>query len=168
MRKHDKDFIYSKKINDALDQVSEYYGDRCAKRSGVPLMNHIYEGLEILDKIGSGDTQKAAFALHPLGQNEINFTADFATTKLVEMYVEVANSYLCRPETDNLKDCQLPHLISKDICNMLLADKLQNYQDFTRYHLGKHERSDELEKYFQRWIMYLYTEQAKLPELWSE
>ena len=35
---------------------------------------------------------------------------------------------------------------------MLIADKIQNRKDFELYHLGKHERSSELEQYFKNWL----------------
>ena len=46
--------------------------------------------------------------------------------------------------------------MSKDCCDMLLADKLQNRKDFRLYHLGKHERTKELDHYFDLWIDYLW------------
>ena len=35
---------------------------------------------------------------------------------------------------------------------ILIADKIQNRKDFELYHLGKHERSDELDSYFKNWL----------------
>jgi hypothetical protein len=35
---------------------------------------------------------------------------------------------------------------------MLIADKIQNRKDFELYHLGKHERSSELDSYFKNWL----------------
>ena len=35
---------------------------------------------------------------------------------------------------------------------MLIADKVQNRKDFMMYHLHTHQRSKELEKYFNQWL----------------
>lgn len=35
---------------------------------------------------------------------------------------------------------------------MLVADKVQNYKDFSLYHADTHPRAKELERYFQNWF----------------
>lgn len=70
---------------------------------------------------------------------------------------------MCRPETDWIKTVGdlRKHFegfnFTRDLNDMLLADKIQNRKDFRMYHLGKHERSDELEAYFNLWIEWLYS-----------
>lgn len=38
-----------------LGLIEDHYGEDTAKRSGVPKLNHIYEGLHVLSRIGAGD-----------------------------------------------------------------------------------------------------------------
>lgn len=85
--------------------IQQYYGDRRARRSGVSLMNHIDEGLAILQWRGASDEAKRAFCLHPLLQSDIDFlrstVVDFsgvshrALINAVE-YRCVANEYLSK------------------------------------------------------------------------
>ena len=35
---------------------------------------------------------------------------------------------------------------------MLVADKIQNYTDFARFHRGSHPRSTALDHYFRLWL----------------
>ena len=43
--------------------VEEFYLNQCAKRSGVPLINHIDEGLAILNVIGASKKAREAKGL---------------------------------------------------------------------------------------------------------
>jgi len=53
----------------------------------------------------------------------------------------------------------VPHVeIPTEVKYMLLADKLQNYKDFKRYHKGEHLRTEELDSYFNKWLDYLDVE----------
>lgn len=156
----------TKHLKTALEEINHYYGDKCAKRSGVPLINHINEGIAILQAIGSTEEVQAAFALHPITQNEdmksfkweCEHSEDIVS--LAKDYAEAANSYLCRPETDHIKcprdlNLHLGRHLSFDVMEMLYADKLQNKKDFMLYHSGTHERSKELHRYFDIWLDYL-------------
>jgi hypothetical protein len=74
-----------KKPIELIQQTPEYvavqhaYGDRCAKRSGVPLINHINEGIAIIFELMQVEGSKAgwstamtaarAYCLHPLFQH---------------------------------------------------------------------------------------------------
>lgn len=150
----------------ALEEINQYYGYRCAKRSGVPLINHINEGIAILQAFNCSEKLQAAFALHPITQNEdlelFKWKHKHTTfvTLLAEEYAKTANSYLCRPETDHIKTVKdlkgyIGEGIHSDVAFLLYADKIQNRKDFNLYHLGTHNRSKQLTRYFNIWIDYL-------------
>src|SRR4029078_12238753 len=50
--------------------IQKMYGDGKAQRSNVPFINHIDEGLYILNQIGASDTAKRAYCLHPIVQDD--------------------------------------------------------------------------------------------------
>lgn len=150
--------------------ISEHYGDRCAERSGVRLMQHIDEGLEILDELGAADYVKAAFCLHPLLQSPEAYKENIfwlagdtmigvsAFNTALE-YRRKANAYLCTPATDGWEVFPDVHeavgVLLQDMRQMLLADKRQNQKDFLLYHQGTHPRSEQLTRYFENWLEYL-------------
>lgn len=143
----------------AYKLIKQYYGNRTAKRSGVPLMNHIDEGLAILDKLNASINAKDAYCLHPIFQsnddfnNNINMDLTGINPNAIALTIEyrhVANSYL---STGKLKD--FIGFTNTDIYHMLYADKYQNYKDFKKYHQGIHPRSKQLTMYFDNWIKML-------------
>lgn len=147
-------------------EIERYYGDDRAKRSGVFLMNHIDEGISILVGLGASDEAIKAFCLHPILQPDDVFEKHLHKTKgwcpyvvaLVVEYRNKANSYLCRPHTDDYTEDHLSLVVGslcEEVKHMLLADKIQNQKDFTLYHKGTHPRSNELDRYFHTWINYL-------------
>ena len=76
-------------------QIRQFYGDRKAQRSGVPLINHIDEGLVILKRIGATDDAERAFCLHPLFQNDEDLAREHWR---VEAFAEVQSKrslFLC-------------------------------------------------------------------------
>ncbi len=138
--------------------ISEFYGDRTALRSGVKLINHINEGLIILDYICATEHSMRAFCLHPLLQEDEdlkeNFLSVAASTDTYIMmltmeYRNIANAYLSDKITTN-QPLNLSPLF--EVNSMLIADKVQNKKDFMTYHYGKHERSKELHAYFDKWL----------------
>lgn len=140
----------------AYQIISDYYGDTTTKRSGVKLINHIDEGIEILKSIGADDDTIDAYCLHPILQSDEEFnknlTMDFTgvTTQsllLVVEYRRVANSYL---STNKIED--FVGFTNDKIKQMLFADKVQNEKDFALYHEGTHPRSKELREYFNNWL----------------
>lgn len=140
----------------AYELIKTYYGNNTAKRSGVPLINHIDEGLAILDKLGADQVTKDAYCLHPLLQSDeallksdlINFTDVPVKAIILAMeYRRVANSYLSKNQVSEFVGFSLP-----EVRQMLIADKVQNYRDFLIYHAGVHERSRELHIYFNNWF----------------
>lgn len=148
--------------------VQRYYGARTALRSGVPLINHIDEGLKILSKLSAWPTAMRAFCLHPLIQNDHEFERNWKTIcrtsispraiVLAMEYRRVANSYLCTPLTDgwSLTDIRREvGLIIPPIRLMLIADKLQNQKDFLKHHQYTHLRAKELKTYFENWLSVL-------------
>ena len=143
-----------------LDIIKSVYKDNKAQRSGVLLMNHITEGLEILEKIGASEDAKRAYCLHPVLQSDEALTNNWNTTDLIEVptriiilvmeYRKVANAYLSLRKIKSLKDIELSPL--EEVNQMLYADKIQNRKDFMLYHYKKHARSLQLFIYFNNWI----------------
>lgn len=141
------------------NMIKKHYGDKVAKRSQVPLMNHIDEGIAILKEIGASNDAIAAYCLHPILQSDEalsnniyllnNYNNNFRLILTME-YRRVANNYLSKRIINSLDDIELSQL--HEVNQMLWADKLQNQKDFRLYHLGKHERSEILEQYFINWI----------------
>ncbi len=136
--------------------ISEYYGQKTAKRSGVKLINHIDEGIEILKSINSSQDVIDAYCLHPMLQSDeefvknLNFNFEGVSPKVLLLameYRKVANSYLSKDDISSFVGFTCP-----EIKQMLYADKIQNEKDFALYHEGKHDRSKELREYFNNWI----------------
>lgn|ERR1044072_4902733 len=143
-------------VNLAFTTIKSFYGDQVAKRSQVPLMNHIVEGLTILDILDADFVTKAAYCLHPMLQSDKDFLENkinsipsslIDAAILAMEYRRVANSYLSKDKiTDFIGfSCQ-------EVKNMLIADKVQNYKDFLLYHKATHPRSQELDEYFNNWF----------------
>lgn len=148
--------------------IEEFYGNRTAKRSGVPLINHINEGTSILKALDADPAAILAYRLHPIYQNDEdlynNYQSLLNRPQLVVLYTmeyrNIANASLSDiVYSNNYRDwCPLelrrPIKISPldEVNKMLIADKVQNWKDFKLYHLGKHERSDELDFYFRSWF----------------
>lgn len=42
-------------VSDALERIENFYGERRAKRSNIPLINHIREGMEHLIEMGADE-----------------------------------------------------------------------------------------------------------------
>lgn len=153
--------------------VKQFYGSRKAERSQVPLMNHIDEGLAILEDLKASALAKRAFCLHPLLQDSHDLlncwhlvaTNCPADSVLMAMeYRRAANAYLCRPVTDNYSVKLLSFVVGPllpEVRQMLIADKLQNQKDFRKYHLGTHPRSAQLEQYFITWLKFLKNPQGE-------
>jgi hypothetical protein len=137
--------------------ISAHYGNCFAKRSRVPLINHINEGLTILDSIGATNESKRAFCLHPLLQHDFDLdqnyymvsnSCDAKVVMFAMEYRSVANEFLS-DKINSGNEIRLSPLYH--VNDMLAADKVQNYKDFLTYHCGTHPRSDELNRYFIKW-----------------
>lgn len=145
--------------------IKDYYGSKVAKRSGLPLMNHIDEGLHILDALGSGEEARQAFCLHPLVQDNVMTPEEISLrTKSPDVvlytvqYAQVANAYLPK-HFRSYKD-KLPVIPNITVHFMLIADKVQNFKDFYRSfknnkHLLTENSYHDLIHYFHNWFLHL-------------
>lgn len=154
--------------------VARFYGTRRAKRSDVPLMQHIDEGLAVLETIGASDRAKRAFCLHPLLQADEDLrrsyeggvstlTDDPAVLVLALEYRNIANATLSPRLIASADDILLSPL--EEVNDMLRADKVQNWKDFVQHHRGLHPRSAELERYFKLWHARLGLSAKRVTEL---
>jgi hypothetical protein len=140
--------------------ISSFYGDKKAERSGVYYMNHIDEGLYILDKINASMIAKKAYCLHPIIQTDEDIIQESIYNRLTDTspkvamvateYRSVANEYLSNRVIKSINEIRLSPL--KDVNDMLIADKIQNRKDFIFYHQDAHPRSKELSIYFDNWF----------------
>lgn len=138
-------------------------GQEKAERSGVPKINHIDEGLRILEYLEANHQTKLAWCLHPCFQdNKPLFEHSKYTSQIsgnVMLYVleyrYVANSFLCRPETDSYTLNNMPYITIPEVKQMLIADKVQNKKDFMAHHYNVHPRSEQLYNYFNLWLTHL-------------
>ena len=147
----------------------DFYGDRCAKRSGIPLMNHINEGIIILERMNAEMYVQEAFSAHPLFQsdNDLNsniglvWELDQEVVALSFEYRNIANGFLSHhmpkkklfKKHDPYSLRNLVHLSPlREVNQMLIADKVQNRKDFLLYHFGSHPESDILDIYFKVWL----------------
>lgn len=153
-------------INWEYKLISKIYGDRKARRSRVPLMNHITEGIKILQHIGAHTETIQAYCLHPVVQSDTDFKKSLTremkhinphAMMLAMEYRTVANSYLSHGKMSDFVGFTCP-----EIRDMLIADKVQNYKDFRKYHYGRHSRSRELDEYFNNWFKLLGIEYKEL------
>jgi hypothetical protein len=138
--------------------VSKFYKGKYAERSGLPYMNHINEGLLILDEIGASGDAKRAFCIHPMCQanedlanfNPVNAWTLRSMINAIE-YRNIANQFLSFHYGQRLP------VVSplNDVNDMLIADKVQNFKDFEDHHEGIHPKSDDLKNYFEQWLFTL-------------
>lgn len=138
--------------------IQKHYGDRQPKRAPVWLMNHIDEGLAILEHLGADNRAKETFCLHPLIQNDndLRHNAFLLENYSLENwagafeYRSVANEYLASRDISCIDEIRLSPL--EFVNEALVADKIQNYKDFMLYHYGSHANSIRLFNYFHNWF----------------
>jgi hypothetical protein len=155
--------------------VEQFYGDRTTKRSGVPLMHHIDEGLAVLATIGARDVTMRAFCLHPLLQDDQQLVTKLQRlTELTDSVHVVAYAMEYRrianaaPHTKPLATAdEIPLSPLPEVQQMLVADKIQNCKDFIMHHRGSHRRSAELDHYFKLWFERLRVTAADFAELFA-
>lgn len=155
---------------DEYSEVSKFYGDRRASRSGLPYMRHIDEGLYILSKLGGTPAALRAFCLHPLIQGREDFQDSVnkgvlerafklgrkETAEAVALAIEyryIANAYTSRmPPSDQYKITRSP---LEQVNLMLKADKIQNYKDALLSVIPKYpEEATRLITYFEHYMEY--------------
>lgn len=150
--------------NPGYQEIKDYYGDQMAKRADVFYMQHIDEGLIVLDEIFASWQAKTAFCIHPLCQNDIDLFINTSnhmmerfekyTIMLAMEYRNIANSFLSPMEDHpgykdhtKIKLSPLP-----EVNQMLVADKVQNYKNFIENYKDIHPRAEQLELYFEQWF----------------
>lgn len=163
-RKHNVPVVVASGIYDTIEYklIEQAYGTKRAERSQVYLMNHIDEGVIIMKKHQAGLDAQKAFCLHPLVQSddwlkdhfeEVSLHTSARVLAYAMEYRSVANEYLSKRQIESLDEIRLSPL--QAVTDMLIADKVQNYKDFTLYHKGTHPWSDRLDKYFNNWLLKL-------------
>lgn len=166
----------------ALLVIEDYYKDKKAKRTQVPYINHIYEGLNVLNNINADIISQIVYILHPIFQTESkeevfrilvnNFWGmekldDEEFSEIIKygfLYKKYANSYLSKDHKILSKLDYDPNM-PKYIKEALIADKVQNYKDFLIYHKGTHPNSDLLDDYFKTWLICLGISQQDFDRL---
>lgn len=161
--------------------IKRFYGVSRAERSQVLKMNHIDEGLAIMDYIGASTAAMQAYCLHPIFQHNDQLCSDgyaAATTPglnplalmLTMEYRARANDFLSGKVDLKLALNDFPHPkpdwgVLAEVKHMLIADKVQNYKDFMLHHSETHERKLELKHYFELWHATLSLPSHKVREL---
>lgn len=151
--------------------IKNHYNGQTAKRTGVPLINHIHEGLMILDFLFPNEYTyvREAYCLHPLFQSDEDLgkavkkhaknislhrfsgqKLDGLSLILAMEYRNIANQYLSHRTIHHINEIALSPLFQ--VNQMLIADKVQNRKDFELYHEKTHPRSAELKQYFSNWL----------------
>ncbi len=152
----------------AYEAIKQKYGKRKAKRSGLPYINHINEGLILLIDMDAGRDVLEAWCLHPIYQDDKAlyeqlysrvpvgkpWNATLHATLMAMEYRAVANAYLSNRKIAHIDEIKLSSITQINM--MLIADKLQNYKDFY-FHLMwfsgmSAKKRMELNTYFMNWL----------------
>ena len=150
--------------------VRDFYGNRTAERSGVPLINHIREGLTVLRHLNANHQTMRAYCLHPLFQNDAelltvgcHFTLEGTHDSTLPTVILLVMEYRARANAWLSDKChkfdgRVYSVGAPDpgplgaVRMMLIADKVQNFKDFLLHHYDSHPRSLELNSYFYFWF----------------
>lgn len=160
--------------------IADFYDDRTAERSGVPLINHINQGLVILNEIRADQVTRQAWCLHPMLQGDKDYQrfegrveswrrrtkpreVSWRAVMLAMEYRAVANAYLSTRTIKHWSEIDLGP--DQRVQDLLVADKVQNRKDFEEYHLATHPRSVELQLYFKFWMKRLGIEDVHYKHL---
>lgn len=161
--------------------VERHYRGARARRSGVPLMHHIDEGLRVLHRwLGASDRAMRAWCLHPLVQADEDLRRTYAAglldrfdpavVALALEYRGVANAFLSPMEKHPGYDdpARIARSPLAEVDAMLIADKIQNCKDFRLHHLESHPRAAQLSRYFERWLAALGVDPGAIDRLARE
>lgn len=165
--------------------IETIYGTRCARRSRVPLIDHINEGIIVLQALQATPVETEAFCLHAPAQISYHFGArpaaehylpiqpqgprdtwllqtqfPLATEAVALAWRFAAHAEAFRP--DYLNNKKRPPLIAIDpaVRKLLIADKVQNRKDFDLFHCDSHPRRAQLRLYFECWFTLLDISEA--------
>lgn len=156
----------------AYAAIERFYGDRCARRSGLFLMNHIDEGLFVLERLAASAVERDGWCLHPLVQGDAELQDAWRSTPdplaeqspravlLAMAYRETANGYL----STHPPSTPVPRSPLSAVQRLLVADKVQNRKDFERHLRGRVPNSDRLDAYFADWLAVLGVSEARYLE----
>ncbi len=158
-------YSHKKHYRGVYQIIENYYGNKTTERSQIHLMNHIDEGLAILESLYATQEAKEAYILHPMLQSNDSLLENIYNPKLLYYvnartlilameYRKTANNFL--PIDLKEMSCNNPVLsVLHDVNMMLIADKIQNCKDFNIYHNGTHKDTESLIKYFRMWLKVL-------------
>ena len=163
------------------DAIAEAYKGKHAKRTGLPYIKHINDGLKILERIGATQEAMYAYCLHPITQADEDFAAfmqRYGTTgdayqafdpyviALAVEYRNCANRYLSMHQGKETRTARLSPV--PEVNDMLIADKVQNYHDFAIHHAKTHPNAATLETYFRDWFAALDVDPAEFEDLFND
>lgn len=154
----------------AMFLIREFYGERKTKRHNIRLMDHIEHGVKLLQGMGACDAAVAAYALHPMFQNDVGLMGNAMVLHALDPYVvalimeyrSVANQGL-RGRTPP-KELSIPMI---EVRQMLIADKVQNRWSFLKYHKDTHPEAQSLMTYFDQWLEFLGVDSVRYEHLIS-
>lgn len=172
--------------------IERFYGSNTTARSKVPLMNHIRQGVRIIEALdgklpnGTAFAPKAAacgYCLHPLLQND----RELLTVGMLELtrgedydfrslHVALAMEYRWRANnwlSDKVTLSEGSTVINSrpnagsvaEVRAMLIADKVQNYKDYLVHHAQTHAKREQLSVYFPVWLRHLDINHAHFTRL---
>ena len=123
--------------SEAYKLVTKFYGNDRAKRSGLYHMNHVDEGLFILNELGADQDTLDAWCLHPIFQDDRDLlnAQSIDLSKISQRSILYAMEYRQRANAHlSFNKKKVPEPIRmKSVMQMLQADKIQNCKDFEFY-----------------------------------
>jgi hypothetical protein len=144
------------------------YAGKVARRSGVPYLNHVHEGVYVLVRtLGWRDRVVAAYCVHPIFQSDRSMSrvldggVDASGLAVEEVvlameYRRVANAYVSTMRPRAVGEIELSPLA--EVNAMLVADKVQNKKDFMGHMFKRVGRtsyaraSERYVAYFNSWL----------------
>lgn len=169
----------------SFQQISRYYGAAKTRRTRLPLINHIVEGVVLIHQLGGSPGVADAFCWHPLIQSDATYVDALTEIRryynlntngqvLVNVlgYRDAANRWLRGSVSEDNQPKQHP---LADVNIMLMADKIQNRKDFENNEAQfTAEHVSSLHYYFDSWFSVLgispeiYLDQIKQLSTWIQ